>query len=214
MLWSQLGMMFQKLLWISSSVRQWVIDLVPWNPWEEQSLCEGLSLCSGGWSNSECNLICSGRKPLTEMAGSLAGGCSRVIMAPGCRASKTVVLIVPWSLRGRIGRQLLCIFQAPQRPREAYAQVITGQGMILSIMGRCEAVLLSSGWSHGIVSWSQLEESDLTKSQNGSFVKCLQMFTGSLPLTYCLSKYFFYKGLQQTVTTQNKNYLLPRVTYP
>lgn len=81
-------------------------------------------------------------------------------------------------------------------------------------MGRSGAALLPSGWGHSIVSWSWLEESYLSKSQNGSFVKCLQTFTGSLPLTYCLSKYFFYKGLQQTITTQNKNYLLPRVTYP
>lgn len=99
-------------------------------------------------------------------------------------------------------------------PREPYSQDIFWLGIILSITGWSGAALLPSGWGHGIVPWSQLEESDLSKSQNGSFVKHLQTFTGSLPLTYCLSKYFFYKGLQQTITTQNKNYLLPRVTYP
>lgn len=68
---------------------------------KEQSLCAGLCICSGGWGNSVCNLIFSECKPLTEQAGSLAGACSRVIMAPGCRALQNCNLDSPMEPEGQ-----------------------------------------------------------------------------------------------------------------
>lgn len=142
-MWSQLCRTVQGLLGSSSSIRWWVVELVPWEPWErEVSLYRPFFLVLGAGviqddllQRVQASHPCPKKGLLRQsrLDDLLVGCCRRVAMTIWrlvvIGPSGTIVLTAPWNLWGRIERQHRCIrwiplefklgkFLGPERPRE------------------------------------------------------------------------------------------------